>query len=43
MIAELETVGGRPVVSFPAAYARVLNRSGLTGDAALGRMIALAA
>ena len=43
MIAELEAVAGRPVVSFPAVYVRVSNRLGLTGDPALGRMFALAA
>ena len=43
MIAELEAVAGRPVISFPAVYVRVLNRLGLTGDPALGRMFALAA
>ena len=43
MIAELEVVAGRPVVSFPAVYVRVLNRLGLTGDPALGRMFALGA
>ena len=41
MLAELATVAGRPVVRFPAVYVRVLNRLGLTGDPALGRMFAL--
>ena len=43
VIAELDAVAGRPIVSFPAVYVRVLNRLGLTGDPALGRTFALAA
>ena len=43
MIAELEAVAGRPVVSFPAVYVRILSRLGLTGDPAPGRMFAFVA
>lgn len=41
MIAELEQVAGRPVISFPAVYVRVLKQLGLSADPALGNMFVL--
>ena len=38
MIVDLEAAAGRPVITYPAVYVRVLKALGLTCDPALGRM-----
>ena len=41
ILSELEAAVGRPVISYPAIYVRVLKQLGLSGDMSFGRMFSL--